>query len=54
MVIIISGALSLFPYLDIVRGLLIGMTSITHKNTVTHTILTSLAHKYEVDVEIYR
>lgn len=53
MVIIISGEISLFPYLDMVEGLLIGMTSITHKHTVSDTFLPSLTHKYEVDVKIY-
>lgn len=50
MVIIISGEINLFPYLDMAKGLLIGMTSNTHK----HTISPSLTHKHEMDVEVYR
>lgn len=49
MVIIISGEISLFPYLDMVKGLLIGMTSITHK----HSVSLSLTHKHEVDLKVY-
>lgn len=45
MVIIISGEISLFPYLDMVKDLLIGMTN---SQTRSHTISVSLIHNVDL------
>lgn len=44
--IIISREINLFPYLDVVKGLLIGMMSITHCLTYSHHL--SLENKESI------